>query len=191
MKYILLFSVLVYTSLAMAASDHQAEVHRGYLTKDDQKILNRGEISDGKYISGGILGSIVGFGSGHAVQRRYLFKGMIFTIGEGAGLLTFLVFGGGQGCAPSGNSNYPNSSSCSEDQVMQIFGLAVIAGFKIWEMIDLWVMPPILNRRYRELSQKLSKSEDFNLHFEPLYVSHDTHSGNSVTHPGLTFALDF
>ena len=53
------------------------------LTEKDQEILEIGEISQTRYIIGGILGTYpIGLGVGHAVQGRWSQMGWIFTAGE-------------------------------------------------------------------------------------------------------------
>jgi hypothetical protein len=191
MRFILPIFLLFSSAVASAQKYYPSLVPSGYLSKDDQKILRRGEITDGEYVGGGVLGSIIGLGTGHLVQRRYPFKGMIFTIGEGAGALTFLVFGGWQACAATGSPGDPNPNYCSELQIGQTVGIAIFAGFKVWEIIDLWITPPALNRRYHELRQKFNRSQEHHLHFEPLYVLHDHQPNDLYVLPGFTLGLEF
>src|ERR1043165_10125455 len=51
------------------------------LTVDAQWLLERGFISDGEHLGGGLAALFVGFGVGQAVQGRSGRKGWIFTVG--------------------------------------------------------------------------------------------------------------
>lgn len=98
------------------------------------------EVSTGKYITGGILGSAVGFGIGHAIQGRYgSGKGWIFTAGEAAGLTLFVAGVGRQSCNDSyyGSSN---SNSCDKSSAngLMVIGLGALIGFHVWEIVDVW-----------------------------------------------------
>jgi hypothetical protein len=113
------------------------------MSEIDREILARGEYSRDVIISGGLLGTILGFGTGHAVQSRYAERGWIFTVGElgtlsagGIGLVSCGDDLGGLGCSVG----------------VAVGTLAVFAGFRVWEAIDVWAHPYAHNRRYRELS---------------------------------------
>jgi hypothetical protein len=82
----------------------------------------------GKYIAGGVVGSAVGFGIGHAIQGRYGERGWIFSVTEGVGAL--LATSSLLSCMGY-QSNQCNSSTGST-------GLAIFMGFHIWEVVDVW-----------------------------------------------------
>lgn len=117
------------------------------LSPKDKIIWNRGEISNQKYFAGGVLGTIVGFGSGHAIQKRFDDKGSYFLVGEGLGL-GGLIVGGAFACGVGYSTNY--GSTCS---FVQNASLAIFLGTKIWEIFDLWVIPPFENARFHELKE--------------------------------------
>lgn len=110
-------------ALAVAADDSMS---------DSAKL----QVSTGKYITGGVLGSTVGFGIGHAVQGRYSDKGWIFTAGEAVGL-TLLVAGANQ--CQKDKDNDPVADKCSSNAASQVLlGFASFVGFHIWEVVDVW-----------------------------------------------------
>lgn len=82
------------------------------------------------YVFGGVVGSIAGFGIGHAVQGRYSSIGWAFSVGEGLGILTWLTIpwiiqlAGNQGVA---------------SEVVSKIGMAIFGGFRLWQVTDLWV----------------------------------------------------
>ena len=126
------------------------------LTEDEQDILDEGEISKGAYIGGGITGSIVGLGIGHAIEGRYLPLGLIFTAGE-IGAYALMV-AGITNCIDKSNffnlsSSNASFQTCSTNSAFAI-GLAGFVGLRVWEIIDLWVEPPIQNKRYRNVQER-------------------------------------
>ena len=125
------------------------------LSEKDQNIIEMGEIGPGRYVLGGVVGSYLGLGIGHAIQGRYSFsRGWIFTVGE----LTLIVI--------MSSSAYPCIHGCSGSSgpglVMNI-GIASYISFRIWEAVDLWVAPLIHNRKYRQIKKKLSHDSGENI----------------------------
>lgn len=112
--------------------------------EDGSKILEIGEITAGPYIAGGIVGSVVGFGSGHAIQGRYLHDGWIFTLLEGS----LLGIGAAAGDFSPG---YLGSGRIGVQGVT----LFMLMGVRVWQIVDLWAKPPGHNRRYRELKAQM------------------------------------
>ncbi|MCP4446847.1 MAG: hypothetical protein GY811_16085 [Myxococcales bacterium] len=124
------------------------------LSDDDLHVLDRGRITTGQYISGGVIGSHFGFGIGHMVQQRWTDTGWIFTMGESAALTSMIV--GAVSCLNDDtyDDSARHSSNGSNDRCSRgllIGGLIGFAGLRIWEIVDLWVAPPAHNRRYDEL----------------------------------------
>lgn len=104
---------------------------------ETQTNLDRVPVSKGKYITGGILGSAIGFGIGHGIQGRYAEKGWIFTASEAAGLTVMIV--GASQCASDNNKDTNNDLTCTSSQkTMMSLGLVTMIGFHIWEIVDVW-----------------------------------------------------
>ncbi len=132
----LLFGLTVFLSLTALASDPS-------LPKSDPSGSEKGtpsviQISRGKYITGGVLASTLGFGIGHAVQGRYSEKGWIFTAAEVTGLALLIH----ANCFRPRNTNSQirsvrEQSDC-ENVTEGIGGAALLLGFHIWEVIDAW-----------------------------------------------------
>ena len=120
----------------------QPQVVQLQLTEEQQELLARGEISLGQYITGGILAYVAGFGIGHAVQGRWNERGWIFTVGE-VGSLGVLFYGLTQCCQHQRGQGY------------MLGGLFALAGFRIWAIVDAWVVPPSHNRQVRALRRSL------------------------------------
>ncbi len=91
---------------------------------------SQGYISKGRYAFGGLVGSVVGFGVGHAIHRHYTDFGWVFTLGEGVGALVFL--------------STPLLYMFTVLEFETVFGIemggiVLWGGFKIWEIVDVWV----------------------------------------------------
>ena len=109
-------------------------------------------ISQTKYLQGGLLGTIVGFGTGHAVQGRWRREGWQHTAWQtGAAALTtygwfcrnFSAAGPDElpepGKPPKAKPDYPG---CSMFPVMMLVGIPLWAVFKIVEIASVWGPSP-------------------------------------------------
>jgi hypothetical protein len=138
------------------ASEPVASAKHGDLTEEEREILDRGEIDQTAYIVGGILGTWpLGLGIGHAIQGRYPKPGLIFTLGElaAAGLI---VVGIAERCTYSYSSL--GSLTCDGDEGLYTVGVIALVGLRLWEIIDLWAVPPSHNRRVRELKARTGQA---------------------------------
>ena len=87
-----------------------------------------------RYIAGGILGTYVGFGLGHAVHGTWREIGWLFTYGElmaVGSITTGMVMTDGD----------LNQSELAETMV--ISGFLVWGGLRIWQTLDVWLRPII------------------------------------------------
>lgn len=140
---------------ASAPAPRASEAASAYLDEEDRRVLRIGEISQTRYIVGGILGTYpLGLGIGHAVQGRYSDKGWIFTVGELGSMAVFLA--GIGDCWSAVNSRY---EACNGG--LMTLGFASYVGFRIWEIVDVWAAPPEINRRYRELKLQMKPTVSF------------------------------
>jgi hypothetical protein len=105
-----------------------------------QRTADEG-IDRGHYIAGGVLGSTIGLGIGHAVNGHYAKTGWIFSLGEGAALGAFI------GGLATGDTFYENGEEklklSTGAQVAVVAGGLAYLGFKIWEIIDVWTRPTL------------------------------------------------
>jgi len=131
------------------------------LTAEDREILDRGEYSRGDIVVSGLLGTLVGFGSGHVHQGRFKERGWIFLAGEGSVVVGATA--GMAGCAAGGESF--GSATCFG--TVALTGLSLLAAFKLWEIIDVWSHPPLHNRRYREIEARRAEKISWSLHVGP------------------------
>lgn len=123
------------------------------LTPAERRLLLRGEISDGEHIAGGLVGTFLGFGTGHAVQGRFSDRGWIFFLGEGAATVAvsmWLV-----GCIEDDFDLHSDDTVCNDRVGLLIGGLVAMAVFRTWELIDVWAGPANHNARVRALRARL------------------------------------
>lgn len=89
-------------------------------------------IDSSQYYSGGIIGTVLGFGLGHIAQKRWKNDGKVFTLGEAVSVEVLL----GTGRCTSKDASLKSCSKSSK--LLYNSGLVSFIGFKVWEIIDLW-----------------------------------------------------
>ncbi len=129
------------------------------LSPGDQRILDRGPISGGAWALGGVLGTWMGFGLGHLAQGRYDDGGLLFTFGEIASLSMMVV---GLGNA-SGTDITCDEFGCRERfvsstgwQTITVVSAVAFGVLRIWEIIDVWYAPAMINERYETVRRMSS-----------------------------------
>ena len=133
----------------------QRPVMQYQLTVDEQYLLDRGYISDGAHIGGGLASLFLGWGIGQAVQGRWSEKGYIFTLGEAAsvGLIIWGVVGAvDESCFDCYESNNDHDATYG---VMIAGGVIGIMVFRIWEVVDAFAGPAEHNRKVTQLRYRL------------------------------------
>jgi hypothetical protein len=148
------------------------------LTADEQRILARGEISEGEHFGGVLVGFFLGFGSGQAIQGRWSDTGWIFTVGEAASIAAILV-------GVDDIFDDCIDDNCNNDGNGGLFAIGIIGlvGFRVWEIVDSVAGPSSHNRRLREIHMKLGYSQPGYYSVAPFVAP--THGGGGVA--GLTF----
>lgn len=117
----------------------------------EKKLSSSSELPKHSSLERRLLGSVVGFGVGHAMEDRYSAakgKGWLFTIGEVAPFA--IVIGGSlmEWTFDSCSGDAGSHSDCDSSRT-RIFGTsdawktatAVFLAFKVWEIFDLWSVP--------------------------------------------------
>ena len=109
---------------------------------EERELILRGEIDPGLYVAGGLVGTfLVPFGVGQAIQGRWSDRGWIFAVGEGASI----------GLIIAGAVRFDESDG---GEGLLVAGILGLVGFRIWEMVDLWVGPALHNQRVRGVYRK-------------------------------------
>ena len=115
-------------------------------------------ISKTKYLQGGLLGTLVGFGTGHAMQGRWQRDGWQHTAWQvgAAALATYGWFcknytAAGPDTPPDPNSNTepkpkPSYPACDDYFSMMLVGIPLFVALKIVEIASVWDPSPDLYR---------------------------------------------
>lgn len=161
MKFVLIASSILLTQLAFAVENINHLGSQIPLTTDEMKTFEIGLLGNTRYITGGILGTLPGFGLGHTIQGRWKDRGWIFTVGELASLSVFYYsglscLGEGVSNSISRGTNDGSSGSCYLANV----AFAGFIGFKIWEIVDLWYGGYQHQQRYDLLKKKMNLTDN-------------------------------
>jgi hypothetical protein len=151
------------------------------LTVDEQYLLERGFISDGEWIGGGLANVFFGFGIGQAIQGRWSERGWIFTLGQGASGVVF-VYGMTQFLTECFEANCDNGDHGFGLMMAGMVGTLV---FYTWGAIDAFAVPPSHNRRVRELRMRLGLPVPMYARVAPYVTSPKGDQGGAVA--GLSF----
>jgi hypothetical protein len=105
--------------------------HRDSYKQWLERQYARGYISRNRFVSGGLVGTLFGFGIGHGIHRSYSEFGWFFTVSESITTLVIAISG----------VAYLNAKTDEKGVIsIPIFaGLGVLGALKIWETIDVWV----------------------------------------------------
>lgn len=140
------------------------------LTVDEQWLLQRGYISPGEHIGGGVVSLFFGFGVGQAVQGRWSEKGWIFTVGE-IGSFGAMIYGMATmfgACHEPLVSDGPYYEACDRGAerrgaTILIGGALALSVFRIWEVVDAFTGPADHNRRLSSLRGRLGYRDGYAL----------------------------
>lgn len=96
--------------------------------------LPAGEITTTRYVVGGTVGTVAGFGIGHAIQRRFRPRGAVIMGAEISGLVVLVAgaIGSGYGGTAENRRNQGYIASA---------GALVFLGTRVVEIVDLWAGP--------------------------------------------------
>jgi hypothetical protein len=155
------------------------------LTLDEQYLLERGYISDGAHIGGGLISLFFGWGIGQAVQGRWSEKGYIFTLGEAASVGLIIWGAVGLGSESCFDCSQPNNHEGTYG-VMLAGGVIGILVFRVWEVIDAFAGPADHNRRLTQLRMRLGMPVPAYTKLTP-YVVPSRDGGGAVAGLSLRF----
>ena len=103
-------------------------------------------ISQGRYIGGGVASIFLAFGIGHAIQGRWKERGWIHTAVQSGAFVTYI------GSLMFMETFYKNNSLLG----VLFGGYIVLVGIKVWEMVDVWMLPDSI--KIISSSQKIGAS---------------------------------
>lgn len=145
------------------------------LTAEEHSLLQRGEISDGAHVGGGLANVFLGFGIGQAIQGRWSEKGWLFTVGGAASITAIIV--GAVSTIEGGGEN-------GEGVLLFIGGYIGFLVFHVWGAVDAFIEPPKHNRRVRELRARLGIPSPYWGRVMPYVQPSRDHGGGTA---GLVF----
>jgi len=167
-----LLAGLIFCSATLFAHDAPPSDAKAVL--EETKFMTKGQ-----YITGGVIGTIFGFGIGHGIQGRYTDIGWVFTLTDlvGIGLITGgEIIGQNAGGDQFRNGNYSEKAKISAGGfAMETAGALILLGFRIWEIVDLWATPSTRGLVYNEVQATKGK-----LAFVPVLAP--THLGFSLSY---------
>jgi hypothetical protein len=136
-----------YTASADEPSTDQAKTPYSTLSEEDKAILDSGEISNDTQLVSGLVGTFVGFGLGQAIQHRYWPTGALITVGEAA---SFGVLIAGLANCANNSTLFQNTNGtlCGKSDGLITAGALGYLAFRIWEVLDVWIAPSVVNRHY-------------------------------------------
>ncbi len=115
------------------------------------------QTSPGQYVGGGLVGTVVGLGLGHAIQGRWTNDGWVFTLLE---VLSGGAIGAGAGWWVYTNKTIEAAADKgnvdTKSQLMSYIGPVALTGvgtllffsFKVWEIVDVWAgASPVSNNK--------------------------------------------
>lgn len=126
---------------------------------EDKEILEEGIIDQRTYVTGGVVGSLVGFGTGHAVIGKYKQVGWLYTAAE-AGFLGLMIVGHKKSVDETLRDGVSGDFDGSNYGLM-IVGYVGFISSKIGEIFDIWNRPHEHNRRHQELLDRKQETKAF------------------------------
>jgi hypothetical protein len=160
----------------------QRPVMQYQLTLDEQYLLERGFISDGEWLGGGLASVFLGFGIGQAIQGRWSERGWIFTLGQGGSFLVMMY-----GVTQAFEDCFEGCSDNDRGFGTFMAGLVGFTVFYAWGAIDAFVAPPSHNRRVKELRMRLGMPVPMYSRVMPYVTSPKGDTGGAVAGLSLRF----
>ena len=162
----------------------QRNVMQAQLTVDEQWMLQRGFISDGETLGGGVVALMFGLGIGHVIQGRWSRDGYIFTFGELAagGLMMWGMVGLLGNC-------FEGCSEQREDRYVGMMLVGAIASgvFRIWEIYDAFSGPGRHNQKLVELRMRLGMPTPMYARISPYVAPNPASEGGGTAGLSLRF----
>ena len=138
---VFLFSMSIYGSGELDFSSYYLAGNDS-AANGDRSTPSVETISEGQYITGGVIGTVFGFGIGHAVQGRWTKTGWIHTTLQVGGVVVVTA---------SYLWALPLMFTPDEKGTVTVMGIILLTtivtggvafwGSKIWEIVDVWRVP--------------------------------------------------
>lgn len=116
--------------------------------------------TEDRYIAGGVVGSVIGLGIGQAINGNYTNSGWVFTLTE-VPSLAMLIAGAMIYHIGAPYMTYQQAKNLGTG--LLIPGVLLFAGFRIWDIVDLWSMPYV-GKPLQNTNVAKKKPEQYSLH---------------------------
>lgn len=123
------------------------------LTDEEDAVQKEGPISRDRYILGGVTGTVVGFGSGHAIVGKWKEMGWLYTAGE-VGFLGMLMVGYKKSIIDTFSTGF-NGNFDGPSYGLMITGYLGFILTKLGETYDIWNRPYEHNKTYEKVQEKI------------------------------------
>ncbi len=120
----------------------------------DLALNDAAALAQGRYVNGAILGTVIGYGTGHAVQKRYRDIGWIFTAGDATFTALSVVTAGI--CV----ANQIQHHDCHQQEAISYVASGSLIAFRTWEIVDLWATPAAKRRKFEQIYLKKLRASD-------------------------------
>ena len=150
MRYLIFVLSLSFVQNAYSETDLVAQRFNkkpAFAVEETARYNEKGEVYY-NYVPGGVIGTVVGLGTGHAIQHRWSRRAQIVTAGQLLGLVA--IYFGTSSVSIGYSSSYRISRSSS--LLSTVGGLTYVA-FRIYEIVDVWKKPKSQqNLRFKQKS---------------------------------------
>jgi hypothetical protein len=166
--------------LSWASPSFQTKNDYITLSPEELKVFNIGPLSDARYITGGTLGTVIGFGMGHVVQGRWQDKGWIFSAGQSFSLV--MAAGATVSCiSDSLFDNFSEQDGSGSVCILANIALAGFFGLKVWEIIDLWHGGSVQRTEFKRLKLKMGlNAPEISYKLVPMFASNNVGLGLNI-----------
>lgn len=131
------------------------------LTDEEDIIQKEGPISRDRYILGGVMGTTIGFGTGHAIVGKWKEMGWLYTLAE-TGFLGMMMIGYKKSIIDTVETGF-NGNFDGPSYGLMITGYLGFFLTKMGETYDIWNRPHEHNKTYKKVQEKAEKSAELHL----------------------------
>jgi len=153
----------------MPADEINSDLDMGKDNDMEEDNDTREELDLRRYVAGGALGTVVGFGIGHAVQGRYRSDyGWVYTAGELSSLaLLGAGFAKAAGCTEEEDFDDLRDRCLRTSRLLALTGYLLFTGLRITEIITVWL--PSTDRYVITVAEAEVETEPHELRVLPVF----------------------
>ncbi len=125
------------------------------ITSDERDMLERGEISNGRILTGGLVSTFVGYGIGQAIEGRWTDTGWLFSVGETAASVAMVVGLARMTLSEEARCLQAPCSNSSNDAGLFVGSLIALTALRIWDSVDAFAGPHNYNEKLGRLRARV------------------------------------